>query len=254
MAKLRPNQFLLPSGALVTEHPIIFQTEMVRAILEGRKTQTRREIKNIHIEDGYAKGTVNFECKKKEFYEAGINVSRENLNFPFVGLLDLCKYGKVGDLIWVKETWAIEKRKEKRLVYKCRLNDFPIENDRWKPSIHLPKASSRIWAMIEDIRVERVQDISESDAMAEGVIEYEDFTFKNYFTKKGLRAEDGVEIVLAKGSFQSLWISINGQASWDANPWVWVIQYRLLSKTGRPSLDVIEKNFLEVNRKEVYYV
>ncbi len=76
--------------------------------------------------------------------------------------------------------------------------------------------------------------LNEEDAIAEGVLEFEDGTFKNYFTQKGLREIDGVECLLAKGSFQSLWCSINGLDSWKQNPWVWVIKFKVLSTTGKP--------------------
>jgi len=98
----------------------------------------------------------------------------------------------------------------------------------------MPKAAARIWLQVEEIRVERLQDITEESAIAEGIIDYEDGTYKNYFTQKGLREQDGVDCILAKGSFQSLWCSINGLESWDANPWVWVVKFKVLSTTGKP--------------------
>lgn len=270
MDKLKPNQFLLPSGALITERPILFSTEMIQANLDGRKTQTRRtkglELRNENPNDWTRQGarTLNMFPDFNSF-DKKIN------SYPGFEFLKVKgqEEGKTqitrprftpGDLLWFRETWArlaLDEIEDARAyIYKA---DYAYPEkaikassaDRWKPSIHMLKAASRIWAMVEEIIVERLLDISEEDAKAEGVIEYEDGTFKNYFTKKGLRSEDGVECLLAKGSFQSLWISINGQASWDSNPWVWVIKYRILSTTGRPSMDVIDQNYLEVTGEEV---
>jgi len=84
------------------------------------------------------------------------------------------------------------------------------------------------------IFVEVLQDITEKGAKAEGIIYNGDGTYKNYFTQKGLREQDGVDCILPKGSFQSLWCSINGPESWDANPWVWVVKFKVLSTTGKP--------------------
>jgi hypothetical protein len=258
MAKLKPNQFYLPSGALITEHPILFQTEMVQAILADRKSQTRRDrnldMINENPEIYKYTGTLTdgvTHCFARHF--KGHWVETKHIKCPF---------GKPGDLLWAKETWNYDKIDlvsdsefhiptgiNCAFVYKAEnpIGSHPEHGKMsWKPSIHMPKSASRIWLMIEDIRVERLQDISEEDALAEGVLEYEDGHFKNYFTRKGLRTEDGVEILLAKGSFQSLICTINGMEIWDKNRWVWVIKYRVLSKTGRPSMDVIEKNYLEV--------
>ena len=268
MAKLRPNQFTLPSGAVITEHPILFQTEMVKANMEGRKNQTRRtkglEVRNENP-DAWTRVGARTNLMYPSFKDFDDKINWSPL-FEFIKVngqeenkshFTRPRY-KTGDLLWVKETWgrpALDVYLSSvAFLYKVDYSD-PIKvkgalsTDHWKPSIHMPKAASRIWAMVEDIRVERVQDISEEDSLNEGVIEYDDFTFKNYFTKKGLRAEDGVEIVLAKGSFQSLICNINGMEFWNSNPWVWVIKYRILSKTGRPSMEVIEKNYLEVSGK-----
>lgn len=219
--KLKPNQFYLPSGQLITEHPILFQKEMVQANLENRKNQTRRTVKDEFLRE----------------WLASFPLSKNLLNKH-------CPYGKPGDLLYVRETFIKSEYATDLYYYKT---DGGVSG-KWKQSIHLPKSGSRIWAMVEDIRVERVKDISEEDAKAEGIeptkkdsrtgLQY----FKNYLDST---LSNPVQ------SFQSLWASINGRASWDANPWVWVIKYRILSKTGRPSMEVIEKNYLELMEKEV---
>lgn len=218
--KLKPNQFYLPSGALITELPILFQTEMVKAILEGRKTQTRRHIKGQPTGDDAINLKDVFNHNPEYFYE-------------------ICKYGKPGDLLWAKETWApLGEKPNHNWIYK---SDVSQPYFKWKPSIHMPKAASRIWLMIEDIRVERVQEISQIDAQAEGI---EPVTIHGEIKWK--RYDEGLCTEYPTISFKTLWISINGEESWQSNPWVWVIKYRILSKIGRPSLEVIEKNYLEV--------
>jgi hypothetical protein len=257
MAKLRPNQFYLPCGALITELPILFQTQMVQAILSGRKTKTRRSTTAL---EAYDKSHAPHEFVRDEFREDHwdfFSVSCfawgqvENPNIKSA-------YGKPGDLLWVKETWKKADFPESDGPFEYRAS---LENPNalwnkgiWKPSIHMPKTASRIWLMIEDIRVERLQDISEEDAIAEGIERWVETRMKSQPMHYKVYTDSDPEALYTsspKDSFETLWISINGEESWNANPWVWVIQYRILSKTGRPSMDVIEKNYLEVTEKEV---
>lgn len=111
----------------------------------------------------------------------------------------------------------------------------------------MPKVASRIWLMVEEIRVERLQDISEEDAIAEGIESIDQHGSKVW------KRYDGYSLVTSDPvvSFWSLWASINGEDSWLSNPWVWVVKYRILSKTGKPSIETIEKNYLEITGKEV---
>lgn len=208
--------------------PILFSTEMVRAILGYRKFQTRRKMKVTLC--GAKKHDVQVETDDKEWIKQ---------------FADKCPYGKVGDVLWVRETIIANKHNE--AIYTAdhshvylnnepRLYDsidisFFTEKRQYVPSIHMPKAACRIFLQIKSITVERLQTISEQDAIAEGVFEYEyDGTYKNYFKKKGFRSQDGVECLTAKASFQSLWSSINGLDSWQANPWVWVIEFEQIKK------------------------
>ena len=237
---LKHNQSFVLDGDIVTERPILFQTEMVQAILKGRKTQTRRKI-SPEIPDG--KHTPwNHRDSKVWQWQSG----RANVNYKEDERQ--CPYGKPGDLLWVRETFAQEEiwdsiESKLEYLYRADYND-PLVS--YSPSIHMPKDAARIWLMIEDIRVERVQDISEADAIAEGI---------ERISKNGLCSYKSYAVkypaeVFPYVSFQTLWISINGDESWKANPWVWVIRYRILSKTGRPSLEVIEQAYSEiVNRK-----
>lgn len=211
--------------------PILFSTEMVKAILEGRKTMTRRVVKPQ---------PTKFIDDPLYWINPVPCVTANNGLFESIK----SKYGQPGDVLWVRET--IVKDYEHAAVYKADkeyvyLNNEPriydnidisyfTEKRNYVPSIHMPKTACRIFLKIKSLRVERLQEISEADALAEGIHYYADGTFKNYFTKKGLREQDGVECLLAKGSFQTLWSEINGSESWNANTWVWVIEFERIEK------------------------
>lgn len=165
------------------EHPILFSTPMVNAILEGRKVQTRRIVKGTAL----------------EWLEQGFTPE-------FVADPDnnLCPFGKVGHLLWVRETFAIEESpNEYRLViYKATDPEYP---GKWKPSIFLKRKDCRILLRVEALRIERLQDITEEDSVCEGV------------------QEDKFLDLTARENFCCLWNKING--NWDADPWVWVISF-----------------------------
>jgi len=214
--------------------PILFSTAMVQAILDGRKTQTRRVVKN-----------------PENYY---MDEMLDGL-WPYksIGNPAKCPYGKVGDVLWIKETWAclrLEYDFESRLVdgiyesdrvdlakeqigcfnpnhvfaYRTDPHEEHIEDRgfKWKPSIHMPFAAARIFLRVKNVRVERLQDISERDAVAEGIMN----VYIHYYV--------GDKFVIPKdnpiNSFRSLWQSINGSESWEANPWVWVVEFEPISK------------------------
>jgi len=206
------------------ERPILFSGQMVNAILDGRKTQTRRVVKPQPEQfDGRAGGEW-----------CGWPVDKD-------GSLYKCPYGQPGDRLWVKETWrprvdhdqwdCVEFRSDGALL-KPRFRD---ENDghrfsemcdsadmRWKPSIHMPRWASRTTLEITDVRVERLQDIDDKDATAEGIDETQD----TFSVKPGqcVLKSDGAT---AKHAFRYLWDSINAKAHpWSSNPWVWAISFK----------------------------
>ncbi len=234
MGKLKPNQFEYWPGTVITERPILFQTDMVRAILEGRKTQTRREIKGQPTGDESINLKDLYNHNPEYFYE-------------------ICKYGKPGDLIWVRETWA---GWEDLTIHKAQTFDtsmwfttegrkIPYSDMKWKPSIHMPKVASRIWLMVEEVRVERLNDIIQKDAIAEGIFPHlcpingvDVLGYKNYF--------HGMLPTSPRLSFFSLWESINGKESLDKNSWVWVVQFRVLSTAGKPSEHVIKEYYTDI--------
>ena len=181
------------------EHPILFSTDMVKAILDGRKTMTRRVIKfqpePNHIE---------------EFKETWIR---------------LCRYGQVGDRLWVRETFDYILGDEgDYLIYKAREDDYKWFQERkkdgskitWKPSIFMPRWASRITLEITEVRVERVQEIKQSDLWREGIA-----------NTKSVNCEEAWRTIT---EFRKLWDSLNAKRgySWDTNCWVWVISFRRL--------------------------
>jgi len=215
------------------EHPILFSGEMVRAILEGKKTQTRRVIKST--------GTVSPVQSSWEEWEPGIFGSCAT---DGTTAIIKCPYGSPGDRLWVRETWAKVWNGETCLhpdkpckgticegchvEYKADSGDpYPgewppeevcDETPRWKPSIHMPRWASRITLEVLNVRVERVQEITAADCWAEGIRRLEDPSTP---LQKSSRALD---------DFHMLWDSINAKRgySWESNPFVWVVEFKLL--------------------------
>jgi hypothetical protein len=190
--------------------PILFSAPMVRAILDGSKTQTRRVVKT-RVENASRVG--------KRGAQAHIE-SPEALNH--------CPYGQPGDRLWVRETFG-QVGENGRYVYCANpADDYqwgagkPSQGGfRWRPSIHMPRVASRITLEITDVRVERLQDISEEDARAEGITD-------GGCTECGEHEPCGCANPSpdARDAFCWLWQSINGADSWSENPWVWVISFR----------------------------
>ncbi|EMW1325037.1 hypothetical protein AAH277_004289 [Escherichia coli] len=195
----------------MTERGMIFNGEMVRAILEGRKTQTRRVMKDQPVLNG-------------NFYEVfGAAWSKGMTSIPAVpghSLSTRCPYGVVGDRIWVRETWAeAGAGAPDLLLYRANYPEHvpphyenvpPAEGIRWTPSIHMPRWASRILLEITDVRVERLQAITLGDICKEFGCGLYDFRPATY----GFQA------------WEELWKSIYGDDSWQANPWVWVIEFK----------------------------
>jgi len=219
------------------ERPILFSDAMVRAILYGPKTQTRR-MKGLEFinqnPDEY--GTINvgfFNPAVKN--RAGMLIEGPEVFGAYSDSGEWgvkCPYGSPGDRLYVRETWGDLAEGYGGLdpIYVYRANATPGQiGVRWRPSIHMPRVASRILLEITDIRVERVCDISEADAIAEGVKKgcftghYVDYADQNY------------QFNNAKDSFRSLWESINGPESWDK--FVWAISFnRILPSEKRQCL------------------
>ena len=194
------------------ERPIIFSGPMVRAILEGRKTQTRRVIKPQPPEKYELTGIP---CAKIggtwtwDFHD-GIHFS-ENWGPEFSAR---CPYGRPGDLLWVRETWS-HRASDLRIAYKAGPYPWDVKHDlcKWRSSIHMPKKYARLWLRITNVRVERVQEITEEDAKLEGIeAEWRQATHP----KKTYRA-----------GMQFIWDSLNAKRGypWESNPYVWVVEF-----------------------------
>lgn len=207
------------------ERGMIFNGEMVRAILGGRKTQTRRPIK----------------WKQTRFTEIGEREdgSRWLWSEDAEHVCDFwhpCPFGAVGDRIWVRETWN---KYGGLLTYRADhdwIDDMRKETvctAKWVPSIHMPRWASRILLEITDVRVERVNAISPEDAESEGL---ERTNFTGFGDEPGLPSYPEPDVYFdplkkqwkeyPPEAFAGLWESIYGEGSWQANPWVWVIEFK----------------------------
>lgn len=228
---------------------------MVQAIPNG-KTQTRRT-RNLK--------TINQDPDRYELL--GMRTTKKGLHVLFkdkiTGGIFLIKspYGQPGDVLWVKETWNLISEGRKLpadtlgikssficlkdpksgvispcyYLYKASSDFYEIDHREWKPSIFMPKEACRIRLLVKDVRVERLQDISEADAIAEG-IEEDGGGFKAYRTihsgphKGKAHPWNIIPNGHARTSYEDLWESINGDGSWDKNPWVWVIEFEQIKK------------------------
>lgn len=212
------------------ERPILFSTDMVQALLAGRKTQTRRTNSLSFVNESPETWT----CEKVEKEPAFFFFNKEEEDY----MVEIkCPYGKPGDLLWVRENFcfadSFENGKEVR-TYSYQATPLTKLKVKWKPSIHMPKKAARIWLKVTNVRVERLHDISKRDSLAEGVFEIEkDEAYTDYMKQAG--AYSG-----PIGSFLSLWESINGLDSVLANPWVWVIDFKVVSTTGRANVKEVQ--------------
>ena len=206
----------------VKERPILFSAPMVRAILEGRKTVTRRTVNpqpRLTDGSGFAWKGHLFGCGSDD-RETARNFSKH-----------CCPHGKPGDRLWVRETWArVGNCDPGYLTFAAtypaclppELENIPAASEiRWRPSIHMFRRDSRILLEITDVRVERLQDITEEQAKAEGVRLYTDHAELGDWWHV-----EGIETYSAdpRKSFELLWSSVGG--NWKANPWVWCVSFR----------------------------
>ena len=198
---------------------------MAQAIQQGRKTQTRRVVKQIRTNDN---GNVDFDFKN----HSGRNIPKEDINSALVGLVDNAPY-KVGDVLYVKETYQHTEvlnihPTDDNYGYVYKADNQPwedFEGWKWKSPMFMPEKAARLFIVITGIKVERLQDISEEDAIAEGVERIADYGSTGYklYTEPDAAHSD----IDAVWSFESLWQSINGEKSWNANPWVWAYTFEI---------------------------
>ncbi len=221
------------------EHPILFSSPMIRAILAGRKSQTRRIAKGITEETCYV---------GLEGHDGFVPVRDDGKETPI-----LCPYGSVGDRLWVRETSAVYAAvySECGIVYRAdhatgdlskgdggynfhQFSDDPEQADKdrkwaakhsgsekWIPSIYMPRFASRITLEITGVRVERLQEITEADVMAEGCRADED-----PYWRPSYHDPDSGGNPSARLSYEFLWEEINGVGSWAKNPFVWCVSFK----------------------------
>lgn len=234
----------------VKERPILFSAPMVRAILEGRKTQTRRAVKPVGNDDGFVildYGNGGWPYRSDDGDSATHTVKRGGKLYLDETPHD-CPYGQTGDRLWARETFKhcatewhgadpdVHRHRiayladGQELAHKRPAGDWSglpkfIDESYWDrrsiPSIHMPRWASRILLEITGVRVERLQDISEEDARAEGIVAKDNGRYHCGFD------EDGeIECRSPVTAYAWLWNSINGDGSWAANPWVWVVEFK----------------------------
>lgn len=228
--------------------PLLCQTLMVQAIIAGRKTMTRRTRGLEFINDSLE--------NERSWEYLGVNELGHLMknNFGAINAIK-CPYGKPGDILWVRESFA---RVNGEIAFKANEAQYKFAPGEtkglWKPSIHMPKTVARIWLEVTHIRIERLHDITPGDACDEGVeywnIDHVAFEggelqadFKNYDWKDDPSYEDYGFPHYANpvSSFFSLWRSINGKESLLLNPWVWVVSFKVLSPKGKPDFDKHKK-------------
>jgi len=223
------------------ERPILFSGAMVRAILGGSKTQTRRVIKTPGSK---TLADIRRNPDNDAWYKDHVWSMRNRGgmwgDYTHMRFMQFCPYGQPGDRLWVRETWAHDAASVEacRVVHEDAMGGSPYgpyyratesapETLRWIPSIHMPRWASRILLEIVSVRVERLHDISEADAIAEGIERMpcavpDTKLWRNYTPDNGWTPN----LCIPENSFRSLWALINGEDGWDANPWVWVVEFK----------------------------
>ncbi|MBZ6534018.1 hypothetical protein [Acinetobacter seifertii] len=214
------------------ERPIIFNTNMVKAILEGRKTQTRRVVKEKLISE-----QAEFECGNRP------NVTRSEPSLQYY-IDNGCPFGQIGDRLWVRETFRFYNSDEcphADFPCSCPRNGTPLfkashdcgDGEKWKPSIHMPRWASRILLEITNIRVERLNDISQADSSKEGIVDGCCLRCRFEACRCKDRQPDLIQGFAREWSNENgffpteKWVSYGGKA-WRDNPWVWVVEFKVI--------------------------
>lgn len=193
----------------MSERPILFSAPMVRAILDGRKTQTRRALRNQPVE------LPDFNRGRLSIRIGGGKYRAWHPDMPGIP----CPYGKPGDRLWVRETWALHDQgfdTAEESGFPIYQADSPHTPKRWRPSIHMPRELCRLRLEVVRVRVERLHALSRADAAAEGICYPDDEPKPEWYHNSNWPEEN----------FAGLWDAINGAGAWAANPWVWVITFR----------------------------
>lgn len=200
----------MKQDAAIKERPILFSGPMVRAILDGRKTQTRRVVKADLPDNPTYKSNQRWGLVDGDFYFCGAR----------------CPYGQPGDRLWVRECHSYSViNYPSEVWYWAHGNPGYGDWTKPRPSIHMPRWASRILLEVTAVRVERLNDISEADAIAEGirVLPLQDANDPGAWWESEPGQNQGRS---PSHSFKKLWNEINGPGSWDLNPWIWVIEFK----------------------------
>ncbi|KDR25451.1 hypothetical protein [Caballeronia zhejiangensis] len=233
------------------ERPILFSGPMVRALLEGRKTQTRRVVKLPHSNPlGQWEPTTIGGLTGGRTKDGQTIPEQGAIWHTRTGDCLMCPYGAPGDRLWVRETFSTDFRNHypfDDVWYAAdddRRNEIEVRDGvkgiyspehrehvpfRWRPSIHMPRAASRITLEITSVRAERLHDISEADAANEGLHMLP--ASGRYVVQKGEQYFGGADRD-ARVVFADLWDRINGAGAWDVNPWVWAVTFTVIKATG----------------------
>lgn len=206
------------------ERPILMSAPVVRALLAGTKTQTRRIVKHHITGPNPPGGFYDWHDKRTG---AWVGAHGGNLKFNKTNAAVLCPYGGPGDRLWVRETWAAahntDHLKPSEIDCESRIHYAATENLGGllkRPSIFIPRWASRIALEVTGVRVERLQSISSADAIKEGIEACpHGGEWRDYLNPTR-------DMLTPRNSYRSLWESINGPGSWDANPFVWVVEFR----------------------------
>lgn len=207
------------------ERPILFSAPMVEAILEGKKTVTRRIVK---LREFQRSGTQGYDWTFRDRRGLWNDLREDDID-------SFCPYGQRGDRLWVRESWAhdaenLEAAKSQHedamspspVYYLATLDKFLKGTLRKRPSIHMPRWASRINLEVTGVRVERLQDITPEQAKAEG--DNERSGMPEYYERGALCHVDW---------YKGLWRDINGLGSWELNPWVWVVEFQVLTPVSQ---------------------
>lgn len=223
------------------ERPILFSGPMIRAILAGNKTQTRRIVKPQPPSSTVSVNLYHHPDPRPHFWAADGGA-----------LLDWaqpCPYGAPGERLWVRETWQHANhpfgpyQEGAPVFYRADYHDDPHGPDgelspqgkyrEWRPSIHMPRSACRLVLEVTGVRVKRLQAISYEDALAEGAFDPQMFWGAEFDDVDGESADElARRLQWPQRAFRELWCKINGPESWNSNPWVWVVEFRRIENGG----------------------
>lgn len=213
----------------MAEKPILFRTPMVRAILDGRQTQTRRVVERkgyeLELQEPW-RDSAKYE------YENLWQIGQETGKMRHTKSIGVCSRYQLGDILWVRETCnrGEARNGDKKYIYKADIEPLLQDIHTWHPSIHMPRTAARIFLRVTDVRVERVQEISTDNALAEGIRE-RILQPRAYELNGGKKiyeyADDSGTTYSAVEAYEKLWDSLNAKRGygWDSNPWVWVYSF-----------------------------